>query len=71
LSGVVLDIFLVRPLPEGSGIRIWEELGVGRGVPEGGRLGLVVGAGSVDIGGNEGEKTEEGLLFGGERCTFL
>ena len=31
LSGVVLDKFLVRPLPEGSGIRIWEELGVGRG----------------------------------------
>jgi hypothetical protein len=49
---------------------VWEELGVGSGEPEGVRLGLVVGAGSVDMGGKEGENTEAGL-FGGERCTFL
>jgi hypothetical protein len=60
----------VRTLPEGSGIRVWEELGVGRGVPEGVRLGLVIGGGSADMGGKEGENTEEGL-FGGKRCTFL
>ena len=59
----------MRPLPERSGIRVSEELGVGRGVPEGVRLGAV-GAGSVDIGGKEGENTEAGL-FGGRRCTFL
>jgi len=35
-SSVVLDHFIVHPLPEGSGIWIWEELGVGRGVLEGG-----------------------------------
>jgi hypothetical protein len=57
----------VRPLPVGSGIRVSEELGVGRGVPEGVRLGLGV---SVDIAGKEGENTEVGL-FDGSRCTFL
>ena len=65
-----LDIFRVRPLPVGSGIRVSEELGVGRGVPEGVRLGLGVGPGSVDIGGKEGENTEAGL-FDGSRCAFL
>lgn len=35
---------------------------MGRGVPEGVQLGLVVGAGSADIGGKEGEKTEEVYL---------
>jgi hypothetical protein len=65
-----LDIFRVRPLPVGSGIRVSEELGVGRGVPEGVRLGLGVEPGSVDIGGKEGEYTETGL-FDGRRCTFL
>lgn len=60
----------MRPLPEGSGIRVSEELGVGRGVPEGVREGVVVETGSVDIGGKEGENTEAGL-FGGRRCTFL
>ncbi len=50
----------MRPLPVGSGIRASEELGVGRGVPEGGRLGLAVEGGSVDIGGKAGENTEAG-----------
>ena len=62
----------MRPLPVGSGIRVSEELGVGRGVPEGVRLGLGVVIGSVDIGGKEGENTEAGLFDGtGSRCTFL
>jgi hypothetical protein len=65
-----LDIFRVRPLPAGSGIRVSEELGVGRGVPEGVRLGLGVEPGSVDIGGKAGENTEAGL-FDGSRCAFL
>lgn len=56
----------MRALPERSGIRVSEELGVGRGVPEGVRLGAAVAAGSVDIGGNEGENTEAGL-FGARR----
>ena len=60
----------MRNLPEGSGIRVCEELGVGSGESEGGRLGLVVGAGSVDMGGKEGEKIEAGRV-GGKRCTFL
>ena len=60
----------MRPLPVGSGIRVSEELGVGRGVPEGVRLGLGVEPGSVDIAGKEGENTEVGL-FDGCRCTFL
>ena len=60
----------MRNFPEGSGMPVWEELGVGSGEPEGVRLGLVVGAGSVDMGGKEGENTEAGL-FGGDRCTFL
>ena len=70
MSGAALDIFRVRNLPEGSGIRVWEELGVGSGEPEGVRLGLVVKAGSADMGGKEGEKTEAGRV-GGKRCTFL
>lgn len=53
-------------------IRVWEELGVGRGEPEGEWLEGATGAdaGSVDIGGKDGEKTDEGL-FGGRRWTFL
>lgn len=51
-------------------MRVSEESGVGRGVPEGVRLGLGVEVGSVDIGGKEGENTEAGL-FDGSRCTFL
>jgi hypothetical protein len=53
-------------------MRVWEELGVGRGEPEGEWLEGTMGAdaGSVDIGGKDGEKTELGL-FGGERWTFL
>jgi hypothetical protein len=64
------DIFRVRPLPERSGIRVSEELGIERGVPEGVRLGAAVAAGSVDSCGKEGENTEAGL-FGGRRCRFL
>ena len=51
-------------------MRVCEELGVGSGVPEGVRLGLVGEVGSADMGGKEGENTAAGLL-GGERCTFL
>ena len=53
-------------------IRVWEELGVGRGEPEGEWLEGATGAdaGSVDIGGKDGEKTDEGLV-GGRRWTFL
>lgn len=54
-------------------MRVWEELGVGIGEPEGDWLGTATGgadAGSVDIGGKDGEKMEEGLV-GGRRWTFL
>jgi hypothetical protein len=70
LSGAAFDNFRVRTFPEGSGIRVCEELGVGSGVPEGVRLGVAGEVGSADMGGNEGENTEAGL-FGGKRCTFL
>jgi len=53
-------------------MRVWEELGVGRGEPEGERLGTATGTGtgSEDIGGKDGEKTEEGRV-GGSRWKFL
>src|SRR5712671_399356 len=61
LSGVILDNFLVRPLPEGSGIWIWEELGVGRGVPEGGVSTKV----PVDtLVRSAGSKSERGITRG-------
>ena len=62
----------MRPLLVGFGIHVLEELGVGRGVPEGVRLGLGVVLGSFDIGEKEGENTEAGLFDStGSRCTFL
>jgi hypothetical protein len=51
VSGV--GYFPSASLPVGSGIRVSEELGVGRGMPEGVRLRLRVVLGSVDIGGPE------------------
>ncbi len=62
----------MRGFPEGSMMRVWEELGVGRGEPEGERLGTATGTGtgSEDIGGKDGEKTEEGRV-GGSRWKFL
>jgi len=63
-------------------MRVWDELGVGRGDPEGVRLGPGAQVESCDcvwkegaIGGKEGENTDEGrcspLAWGGRIWWFL
>lgn len=63
------EVFRLRGLPPMSGMRTWDELGVGRGVPEGLRLGPGRRDESSErswaeaaIGGKEGEKNEGGGL---------
>ena len=78
MSWGVLESFRVLTLPAPSGMRTSEELGVGRGEPEGVLLGLGTQADSrrwsAVMGGKEGEKTEDGRFaspLAGERWQFL
>ena len=52
-------------------MRVCEELGVGRGDPDGERLGAGIQPGSLApsefIGGKTGENTEDGRVDGGKR----